>query len=357
MCNEKLTKDPTLSGKVALLRPWPLEAKAKALSDPAFHWFLDCQRFVWNEVRQEAPNEPEFMNEATFEEKLALGLGWFSIGLGVAELLAPQKISKGIGIKAKPSLIRSFGAREIGTGIGILTRKKTGAWLWGRVAGDAVDLACLGAALASKKSRNGRIALAAAAVAGVAVADVIAARRMSTHDQLGTKKIHIRQTVIIDRPAAELFDFWRHFDRLPIIMNHLESVEKIDENRSHWVVKAPAGKHVEWDAEIINEHPNELIAWRSLEGADVENAGTVRFEPAPGGRGTIVKVDLEFVPPGGVIGAMIAKLFAEHPEKQISVDLRRFKQLMETGEIARTEGQPAGRLRSTSKKYDDFVRT
>ncbi|MDB6028346.1 MAG: cyclase/dehydrase, partial [Verrucomicrobiales bacterium] len=164
-------------------------------------------------------------------------------------------------------------------------------------------------------------------------------------------------TIIVERSAEDLFEFWRHFERLPVIMNHLESVEMLGHNRSRWVAKAPAGMHVEWDAEIINEHPNELIAWRSLEGADVENAGTVRFQPAPGGRGTLVKVDLEYIPPAGVIGAKIAKLFGESPEKQITVDLRRFKQLMETGEIARTEGQPAGRATSTSKKYDDFVRT
>ncbi len=297
------------------------------------------------------------MSNSTSEEKLVLGLAWFSIGLGVAQLLAPRKISKSIGVDASPGLVRSFGAREVGTGLGILTRKKTGAWLWGRVAGDVVDLACLIAAFSSAKSKKGRVAAAAAAVAGVTAADIFAARRLSSHDQLGTKKIHVRQTVIIDRSAEELFDFWRHFDRLPLIMNHLESVEKIDENRTHWVAKAPAGMEVEWTAEIINEHPNELIAWRSVEGSEVDNAGTVRFEPAVGGRGTIVKVDLEFVPPAGVLGAAIAKLFGEHPEKQIAVDLRRFKQLMETGEIATTAGQPAARSRSTSKKYDDFVQT
>ncbi len=296
-------------------------------------------------------------DKASFEEKLVIGLGLFSIGLGLTQLIAPRKVSKAIGVKKNDKLMRAFGAREFSNGVGILTRKKTGAWLWGRVAGDVVDLACLGLALRSRRTDKAKLAVAAAAVAGVTAADIYAAQRTSKHDQLGTKKIHLRQTVIIDRPAEELFDFWRHFDRLPIIMNHLESVEMIGHNRSRWVAKAPAGMHVEWDAEIINEHPNELIAWRSLEGADVDNAGTVRFEPAPGGRGTLVKVEIDYVPPAGVLGQKVAKLFGENPEKQVSIDLRRFKQLMETGEIARTEGQPAGRSASTSKKYDDFVRT
>lgn len=296
-------------------------------------------------------------NKATFEEKLAIGLGCFSIGLGLFQLLRPQQVSKAAGLATNPNLMRGFGARELGTGLGILTQKKTGAWLWARVAGDAMDLAYLGTALTKKGVKKGRIAAATATVVGVAAADVFMARRMSQHDRLGTRKIHLRETVIIERSAEDLYEFWRHFDRLPIIMNHLESVEMIGWNRSRWVAKAPAGMHVEWDAEIINEHKNQLIAWRSLEGADIENAGTVRFEPAPGGRGTLVKVEIDYLPPAGKIGAKIAKLFGENPEKQISLDLRRFKQLMETGEIARTEGQSAGRASSTSKKHDDFVRT
>lgn len=156
----------------------------------------------------------------------------------------------------------------------------------------------------------------------------------------GTK---VEKSITINRSPEELYRFWRNFENLPRFMNHLESVKTIEGNRSHWVAKAPAGSTVEWDAEIYNEKENELIAWRSLEGADVDNAGSVRFEPATGGRGTVVRVTLKYDPPAGPLGALVAKLFGEEPSQQIEEDLRRFKQVMEAGEAATTEGQSSGR--------------
>ncbi len=125
-------------------------------------------------------------------------------------------------------------------------------------------------------------------------------------------------------------------------MRHLESVRSSGDNRSHWVAKAPLGQTVEWDAEIDEERENELIAWRSLPGADVVNVGSVQFSRASGGRGTQVTVKLEYSPPGGAAGAVVAKLFGEEPSQQVDDDLRRFKALMESGEIPTTDGQPAG---------------
>jgi uncharacterized membrane protein len=155
--------------------------------------------------------------------------------------------------------------------------------------------------------------------------------------------IKVEKSVTISRSPEELFKFWRNFENLPRFMNHLESVHVTGEGRSHWVAKAPAGSSVEWDAEIYNEKENELIAWRTLDNPDVASAGSVRFEPAAGGRGTIVRVVLKYDPPGGKLGAFVARLFGENPEQQIDEDLGRFKQLMETGEVATTEGQPSGR--------------
>lgn len=154
--------------------------------------------------------------------------------------------------------------------------------------------------------------------------------------------IHVTHSFTINRPRAELFAFWRQFDNLPRFMNHLQSVKTSGGNRSHWVAKAPAGRTVEWDAEIINEVPDETIAWRSLAGADVDNAGSVRFIDHPGGRGTIVKVSLDYIPFGGRVGQIVAKFFGEEPKIQITEDLRRFKRLMETGEIPTIDGQPKG---------------
>jgi uncharacterized membrane protein len=125
-------------------------------------------------------------------------------------------------------------------------------------------------------------------------------------------------------------------------MKHVESVSVLDEKRSHWVVRGPAGSTVEWDAEIINDEPNALIAWRSLDNAEVDNAGSVRFVPGPEGRGTEVRVVLDYIPPAGRVGKWVARLFGEEPSQQIHEDLRRFKRLMETGEIPTIEGQPTG---------------
>jgi len=155
--------------------------------------------------------------------------------------------------------------------------------------------------------------------------------------------IKVKESVTVNRSPAELYQFWRRFDNLPRFMEHLESVTITGERTSHWVAKAPLGMKAEWDAEIINDRPNELIAWRSLPDSEIPNAGSVRFEPAPGGRGTEVIVELFYDAPGNKIGAAIAKLFGEEPRQQVHDDLRRFKQVMEAGAIATTAGQPSAR--------------
>jgi len=156
--------------------------------------------------------------------------------------------------------------------------------------------------------------------------------------------IKVEKTVTIsNKSPEELYQFWRNFENLPHFMKHLKHVTVINENRSHWITTAPMGGSVEWDAEIVNDQENRLIAWASVEGADVDNSGFVRFQPAPGNRGTEVKVVIEYNPPGGALAATIAKLFGEEPKQQIGDDLRRFKMLMEAGEIATIEGQPSGR--------------
>jgi uncharacterized membrane protein len=156
------------------------------------------------------------------------------------------------------------------------------------------------------------------------------------------QSIKVEKSATINKSPEELYRFWRNFENLPHFMKHLKHVSVINDKRSHWIATAPMGGSVEWDAEIINEQENRLIAWASVEGADVDNSGFVRFQPAPAGRGTEVKVVIEYNPPGGALTANIAKLFGEEPKQQIGDDLRRFKMLMEAGEIATTEGQPRG---------------
>ncbi len=212
----------------------------------------------------------------------------------------------------------------------------SGTERWGSLIGGSA-LVLLGL-----KQRSLRGALMALAGGGLVYHG--AAGKSSIQDAVGmNQSIKVEKTVTINKPADELYRYWHNFEYLPTFMKHLKSVKVLNGTRSHWIANAPLGTSVEWDADLVNDQENQLIAWASVEGADIDNSGFVRFTPAPGGRGTEVKVVIEYNPPGGVIAAGIAKLFGEEPEQQAGDDLRRFKQLMEAGEIATTEGQPSGR--------------
>jgi uncharacterized membrane protein len=156
----------------------------------------------------------------------------------------------------------------------------------------------------------------------------------------GPRGVNVLERVTINRPIELLYRFWRNLENLPQFMRHLDSVEKVTDTISHWRAKGPAGTIVEWDAEILNEIPDKLIAWRSLEGADVVSAGSVNFDSAGAGRGTRVTVHLQYSPPGGKVGAAIARLLGSDAETEIREDLRRFKQLLEAGEVPATAAQP-----------------
>jgi len=145
--------------------------------------------------------------------------------------------------------------------------------------------------------------------------------------------IRVSKSVTIKRPREAVYGFWQQLENLPRFMYHLQEVRATGKGRSHWVARAPAGQQVEWDAEIVENRPGELIAWRALPGGDIQHEGSVRFRPAPADRGTEVEVALQYDAPGGKAGALIASLFGEEPAQQIRDDLRRFKQVMETGEV------------------------
>jgi uncharacterized membrane protein len=171
---------------------------------------------------------------------------------------------------------------------------------------------------------------------------VIADRHSDTRRRLGGRRgIHVDESVTINRPTAEVFRFWRDFENLPRFMQHLESVSMREAGISHWVARAPGGRTIEWDARIINEIESRLIAWQSLEGSTIATAGSVHFEET--GHGTRVRVNLQYSPPAGKLGAAVAWLTGEEPSIQVREDLRRFKALLEAGEIPTTDGQPSGR--------------
>jgi len=179
--------------------------------------------------------------------------------------------------------------------------------------------------------------------------DMYGALGVSTADKEGPytsvpagSGVKVEQTVTINRPAEDLYRYWRNFENLPQFMRHLKSVT-VNGNRSHWVAKAPLGMSVEWDAEVYTDRRGEVISWRSLDGSEVDTAGSVHFTPAPGGRGTEVRVVLKYDPPAGKVGAAVANWLGEAPEQQIAEDLASFKRLMEAGGTPATRGQPAAR--------------
>jgi uncharacterized membrane protein len=224
-------------------------------------------------------------------EQIATALGWVSIALGASELVAPRRFARVIALSnADTSTIRTIGALKVGSGVAIL-----------------------------------------------------AAQRFSSADrgalyQRRVTSVHVEEVATINKPVMDVYRSWKNFESFPRFMRHLESVHMLSNGRSRWRATAPAGTTVEWDAELVEDREGELIAWRSLEGSQIHNSGTVQFRPAPGARGTEVRVRLDYRPPAGRLGRGVAWLFGEEPEQQIREDLRRFKQLMETGEVAISDG-------------------
>ena len=302
-------------------------------------------------LRQLPPGK-EFRYEAPTGNGLSplqVGAGIVILGLGIAQLLVPRRVSRSTGIHAHPGMVRAAGALSLASAANIFNRGRPAPMGLARLACVALELTMLGrsASHAASRDRSRRLALTGAGIAAAALLDMGAAVRQGARQGMGERTtesgaLAVEKCITINKSPEECYRFWRNFDRFPEFMQHLEEVEKITDTRSHWKAKAPIGASVEWDAEITSDQPGELLAWHSVEGADVDNGGTVRFEPAPGGRGTVVRVEMQYRPPGGKAGALVAKLFGENPSQQMDGDLRRFKQLIETGEITTTEGQPSG---------------
>jgi uncharacterized membrane protein len=176
-------------------------------------------------------------------------------------------------------------------------------------------------------------------VLGVSTAESNASKTAVTAGQ-GTRIDH---AVTVMKPVAEVYRYWRDFENLPRFMTHLIDVDTTTDGQSHWVARGPLGLCVEWDAKLVTDKPNQVIAWQSLPGADVDSAGAVTFTELPHGRGTKVRVELKYDPPAGKVGTAVASLFGTSPQEQVRADLRRFKQLLEAGEIPSVQGQPHGK--------------
>jgi uncharacterized membrane protein len=282
------------------------------------------------------------------DDTLARTLGWFGIGLGAVQLVAPRSFGRSIGVDAPQWLVRLIGLREIASGAGILMQREPTPWIEARATGDLMDLVLLGLAYNSRSANRERVAAAVAAAAGVTALDVLYGALL---ERTRDRDVDVRPAVVVDCPPERLYAFWRKLENLPLFMGHLESVSAIAPNRWHWVAKGPLHTTVEWVSQIIDDRPNELIAWRSIEGSGLDNWGAVTFEPSGDGSATLVRAEMGYRPPRGALGAKVAKLFGRRPERQASADLVAFKRIMEAGRIAavgddalaqRQLGEPAG---------------
>lgn len=270
----------------------------------------------------------------TSSRQLAKGLGWFSIGLGLAEVAVPNLVANLIGVSDDSktrNILRFYGARELAAGVGILAQSNPSGWLWARVAGDAVDLTSLVKAAISEDNNRAKAISATAAVAGVTVADILCALQLS-NGKNGNGSSAITSSITISRPVEEIYGFWRNFTRLPEIFDRLESVESAGERRSHWKLTLPMERTMEWDAETTDDQPNSRIAWHSTS-ATAQHSGEIRFEPATGNRGTKVTVKIR---PHGV-HATLGKFFGVVPQQHVNIALHNLKQLLELGEIAKSD--------------------
>ena len=298
---------------------------------------------VTTRLQQVRTNVPRRVREAMPDNgQLNQALGWFSVGLGVVELLAPDSLTRMIGAGKHTNVVRLCGAREVISGVALLSQRAPAAAAFSRVAGDAIDLALLGAAFRSADADPKRLMAATTAVLSVAAIDTYAATRqaaaaLSEASETQTAKV----SIAINSSPEKLYAFWRNFENLPRFMDYLEEVTTQDSGRSHWVAKGPAGVRVEWDSEVTHDTPNRSIGWRTLPDSEVRHYGTVNFEPEKNGRGTIVTVQMHYAAPGRV-SAQLARLLGQDPKARIKHDLRSLKQLLETGEIATTRGQPSG---------------
>jgi uncharacterized membrane protein len=291
-------------------------------------------------TRGRAQEHDPVLHERALERR-AVGLGWFSIGLGLADLLAPRQVARLIGADDEDATTRAVlmgvGVRELACGVGLLSKSRPAMWAWARLAGDVMDLALLGYVWSTNPVSREQVLGAGGTVLGAAWADA------QTAYQLGRAQVEpladgvlVRQAVTVQRTREDAYAFFRKLENLPSFMWHLESVVETGD-RSRWRARGPMGTSIEWEAEIVEDRPGDCIAWRSLPGADVANRGRVVFRPESGGQGCEICVELSYDPPAGAIGTSIAQLFGREPSQQVSADLRRLKQVLETGEVLHSD--------------------
>ena len=263
-------------------------------------------------------------------DRLSRAIGWSSVGIGAAQLAAPGAIARVVGLEpeGRASLAsRMMGVTNLAIGAGLIVRPRRGSRMWARIAGDALGAGLLALTASGGRASSRRVATALAASGTILALDAIAARRMLRGHRPPALLVF---AVTINKPPAAVYAFFRDFENLPRFMEHLESVEVQGERRSHWKARLPLGRVIEWDAEITEDRPDELIAWQTVDRSLFAHRGRVTFASAPGEEATEVRVSMEIGLPGISPSTTLANLLTR---PQIKGDLRRLKQVMETGEV------------------------
>jgi uncharacterized membrane protein len=273
--------------------------------------------------------------------RAAIGLGLFGIGLGLAELLSPRRFNRMIGVadnRRARNVTRGLGLRELANSFALLGRRRPAPWLWGRVAGDLMDLGLLGNATRARRAHVGRLAGAIGAVLGATAVDAYVAARSRGRSRTRLAG-PVRRAITVAATPDAAYRFWRELQNLPKFMERIESLEVLSSGRSRWRLRVPTGFALSWEADVVEDRVSEIIRWQSVQGSDVLNRGVVRFRPAPGDQGTEIAVELEYVPPAGELGRLASFLSNEALEIQLERDLRRLKQLLEVGEIVQSDAR------------------
>jgi uncharacterized membrane protein len=276
-----------------------------------------------------------FVNRIKADGKLTRGLAWLSIGVGGAQLVAPGSWAQMAGLpdtRRSRLLIRTRGLREVVSGAAMLQSDRPElAWL--RLAGDVIDLGLLASRWSSPRARGGRLAGAIVSTLGMAVVDSLAAAARTSN----LEAVEVASSITINKDPGEVYRFWKQPENLPRFMIHLESARAVDERHARWQTRGLLGASETWDVEIVEDEPEQLLAWRLRKDDEVACAGAASFTRGPGGRGTAVHVALHHHASAGDLGAAVARLFGEVPRMQLSGDLRRLKQVLETGEVVHSD--------------------
>ena len=289
-------------------------------------------------------------------EQVAIALGWFSIGLGLVEILKPSRLTRAFDTHHQEPIYRLYGARELAAGAGLLLNRDKSPWLYARLAGDALDAVTLALGLGGR--RQGNVMAGLAAVAGVTALDLWAARALGDQERraitaAGPHKsggrawrhgiFDVERSVTINKDADTLRDLWMDPPTLPRIMAHIADIEQLGAGRARWTVPTPLGPY-SWETQLVSNDQEDALRWETDGANALIRRGVVRSATAPKKYGTVMTAALTFDPPGGMLGRGTAALLGDQmPGALVDKTLLYFKALAETGEIPTTAGQPAAR--------------